>query len=348
MGDGALRLTTTVQLSSRPRGFTLVELLVVIAIIGILVGLLLPAVQSARSAARRLQCQNYIKQMTLACLLHESAARHFPSAGWGWSWGGDPDRGFGKNQPGAWTYSILPFIEETSLHAMGSDGQPGVITAKQRHETRIRTETPVEIFYCPSRRAAEAYPSWVLYGEPTGGPINGLEVTDGLASKCDYAINGGNELFVALAWGLPPTSDANMDDDWIAPGQETNGMAFSRSEVRMKNVKDGTTHTLLIGEKFVEPSRYLTTGHGDHHGAWAFYWDTFRYAGSFPDAVPLRDTDNGNPNLLSEVNYGAVMRFGSAHASGFNAGMADGSVRTVEYDIDPRPYAAMGGRNDGQ
>jgi len=343
-----LRLTKTTRRSSKRDGFTLVELLVVIAIIGILVALLLPAVQSARSAARRLQCKNQVKQMTLACLLHEGSVRHFPSAGWGWSWGGDADRGFGKNQPGAWTYSILPFIEEKSLHELGSDGQPGIITADQRRETRIRTETPVGTFYCPTRREAQAYPSWVLYGEPTGGPINGLEVTGGLAAKSDYAINGGSELFDSLAWGWPPTSDGNMDEEWATPGQATNGMAYSRSEVRVKNVKDGTTKTMLLGEKFLEPSRYTTTGHGDHHGAWAFYWDTFRYAGQFPQAVPLRDSDVGNVDLLSEVNQGAVMRFGSAHASGFNAGMADGSVRTIVYDIDLPTYALLGSRDDSR
>ena len=89
------------------KGFTLVELLVVIAIIGILVALLLPAIQAAREAARRSQCGNNLKQIGLAFLLHESTHKHFPTSGYGWRWQGDPDKGYGEDQPGGWAYNIL-------------------------------------------------------------------------------------------------------------------------------------------------------------------------------------------------------------------------------------------------
>ena len=101
-------------------GFTLVELLVVITIIGILIALLLPAVQAAREAARRLQCQNNLKQLALGCLNHEQSQGYLPAAGCGkpmpWLWVGDPDEGFGKQQHGGWFYNILPFIEQQALH----------------------------------------------------------------------------------------------------------------------------------------------------------------------------------------------------------------------------------------
>jgi len=99
--------------------FTLVELLVVIAIIGILVALLLPAVQAAREAARRTHCFNNLKQMGLAAQNHQSAHGFLPSGGWGFRWVGDPDLGFGKSQPGGWVYSLMPYIEYQNVYAIG-------------------------------------------------------------------------------------------------------------------------------------------------------------------------------------------------------------------------------------
>jgi prepilin-type N-terminal cleavage/methylation domain-containing protein len=93
-------------------GFTLVELLVVIAIIGVLVALLLPAVQAAREAARRSSCANNLRNLGLACHHHHDAHSFFPTNDWGTGWTGDPDQGFGKNQPGSWLFSVLPFIEQ--------------------------------------------------------------------------------------------------------------------------------------------------------------------------------------------------------------------------------------------
>src|SRR3954451_3369851 len=88
-------------------GFTLVELLVVIATIGLLVALLLPAIQSAREAARRTQCKNNLKQIGLGCLNHADAHKFFPSGGWGFDWTADPNRGYGPDQPGSWSSDIL-------------------------------------------------------------------------------------------------------------------------------------------------------------------------------------------------------------------------------------------------
>ena len=104
---------------SRRAGFTLVELLVVITIIGILVGLLMPAVESVREAGRRTVCANNVKQMALACLTHESKNGFFPTGGWGWEWAGDPNLGFTRRQPGGWHFNILPYMGLDTLHDMG-------------------------------------------------------------------------------------------------------------------------------------------------------------------------------------------------------------------------------------
>src|SRR4029077_15365078 len=110
---------TTAQPAGISRAFTLIELLVVIAIIGVLVALLLPAVQSAREAARRTHCQNNLKQIGVAFLNFEGAQKAFPSGGWGYHWTGDPDMGFGEKQPGGWAFSILPYLEDSTVFQVG-------------------------------------------------------------------------------------------------------------------------------------------------------------------------------------------------------------------------------------
>ena len=106
------------------RGFTLVELLVVITIIGILIALLLPAVQAAREAARKLQCANHLKQLALGCLQHEGLMGRLPCNGWGFAWTGDADLGNAQQQPAGWLYNILPYIEQQALHDMARSCRP--------------------------------------------------------------------------------------------------------------------------------------------------------------------------------------------------------------------------------
>ena len=132
------------------QGFTLVELLVVIAIIAMLVTLLLPAVQAAREAARRTQCQNNLKNLGLACLNHESVNNHFPTGGWGWSWVGDADRGQGEQQPGGWMYNIMPYMEEGAFHALAGDGIADEITSRQMDGAAQVISQPLALINCPT------------------------------------------------------------------------------------------------------------------------------------------------------------------------------------------------------
>jgi prepilin-type N-terminal cleavage/methylation domain-containing protein/prepilin-type processing-associated H-X9-DG protein len=156
------------------RGFTLVELLVVIAIIGILVALLLPAVQSARESVRRMSCQNNLKQLGLAFHNHHDAHLFFPTGGWDWSTpptylNGAP--AIGKDQKAGWGFQILPYIEQTNVWSGGA-------ATSDNDRALIAMSTPIPVFFCSTRRA----PQTVVYSYP--GYLGGVDARHAL---CDYA-----------------------------------------------------------------------------------------------------------------------------------------------------------------
>jgi prepilin-type N-terminal cleavage/methylation domain-containing protein/prepilin-type processing-associated H-X9-DG protein len=301
------------------RGFTLVELLVVIAIIGVLVALLLPAVQAARESARRTQCSNHLKQIGLAFHNHTDTHGHFPTGGWGWDWVGDPDGGFGQDQPGGWTYNILPYIEQKALRDIGI-GQAGPL--KQAELARL-VGTPIKFYHCPSRRTPKLY--FLKYQ-----PLNAATVTQ--SAKLDYAVNcgdKGNENSPGSATPPnPPTTTTNFP-----------GIHFDRSQVRMSEVTDGLSNTFMVGEKYLNPTNYENgQDAADNENLYCgFDNDNSRSTG--PQwTVPRQDS-----KLLASYQV-----FGSAHPGGFNMTMCDGSVRNIQYNIDALSYQWLGNMYDGE
>ena len=322
--------------------FTLVELLVVIAIIGMLVGLLLPAVQQAREAARQMQCGNNLKNIGLACMNHESAARSYPSGGWTWYWVGDPDRGFGKKQPGAWTFSILPFLEQNALFELAAEGTPEGLSSTKKAKMKTVLETPLTFFYCPSRRAPTTYPG-------TSGGYNTNSPT--VSGKIDYASNWGNGPGngTGADSSTKPKSYADaksMDDtnSWQTYSG-TNGIMFFHSAVTVGEVRDGTTNTYLVGEKYLNPTNYTTgTDGGD---------DQSVHQGTCNDNCRSSYYDASNASncvrpLQDRQGVANTRCFGSTHAGSFGMAMCDASVQRISYSIDPQMHAYLANRADGQ
>ena len=210
----------------RRTAFTLVELLVVIAIIGILVALLLPAVQAARESARRTQCTNNLKQMALASHMHIDVAGSFPHGGWGFQCVGLPDKGLGIKQPGGWMYSLLQFIEGRNVF---------------EQSPKQVTESALPWMNCPSRRPARAY---------VAGPVAWQPFWTGTLSKCarnDYAMNGGT---------APFDHGGSSDPNTPPPVYESDGLVGRVKVVFPRDVTDGLTNTYLMGEKYVNPDHY--------------------------------------------------------------------------------------------
>ncbi|MEX2170081.1 MAG: DUF1559 domain-containing protein [Pirellulales bacterium] len=305
--------------SQKPSGFTLVELLVVIAIIGILVALLLPAVQAAREAARRTECSNHLKQIGLACFNHENAQGVFPDGGeryWLPRTMVDGRPAIAPNQNWSWAYQILPYIEHEVLWAVADDRQVA--------------RTPVSVYFCPTRRAPESL------AKP------GSSFLRDQSAMNDYAGNAGTDQRGSIGWA------ALGDGKNGTIVRRPDGSKFRSSPVKIARILDGTTHTLLIGEKSFNQGR-LGEWQAEDDGGYVEGWDfdTIRW-GYFPPEPDWFDssdtTRHGNNGTLVPLR-GA---FGGPHPAGFQCVFADGSVQSINHEIALTVFRRLSARNDGE
>jgi prepilin-type N-terminal cleavage/methylation domain-containing protein/prepilin-type processing-associated H-X9-DG protein len=331
-------------------GFTLVELLVVIAIIGVLVALLLPAVQAAREAARRTQCANRLKQIGLAFQNHHDSQGFFPSGGWAYNFVGDPDEGFGKSQPGGWAFSVLPYMELSSLYNVGK-GTPvtnGTTNAAKKTTNTIVVQTNVPEFMCPSRARVQVSPTCC-------GPVNTNYDLKMPMAKSDYAANFGDTSYcngqdlcscIVPQFAAPSNIVAGKNGSVSWPSNErVTGVVFTRSEVTIAQIPDGTSHTYAVGEKFLD-----TAGYEDDYDPgndWSMYAgvqdDTVRTTHYEPGANILNTPIQDNNQTIAGNH-----RFGSAHTGGCYFAMCDGSVQFVSFEISPEAHRRLGNREDGE
>jgi prepilin-type N-terminal cleavage/methylation domain-containing protein len=326
--------------------FTLVELLVVIAIIGTLIALLLPAVQSAREAGRRTECINNLKQIGTAFHSFFTSKNYLPTGGI-CSWAGEynnhkfcaipgddspwyvPNKLPGTDDlPVGWPFQILPYIEEANAL-----NEPDWEKVKQM---------TFPFYFCPSRR---------------GPTRNMTDVNPGfMHGLMDYA----------------SATPSKVSDDSVAMEDFWKGSDFFRvqgktylgivirtqacSPIGFNDIKDGTSKTLLISEKFLPLDNYDGSGpvsggqirmfEGDDRG-WSDGWDfdIVRSTGVPPSGDYSFPADEyGRP----DVRWKERIMFGSAHTAGMNAVFGDNNVRTISYDIDRNVFNKLGNRNDGQ
>jgi prepilin-type N-terminal cleavage/methylation domain-containing protein/prepilin-type processing-associated H-X9-DG protein len=299
--------------------FTLIELLVVIAIIGVLIGLLLPAVQKVREAANRMKCQNNLKQIAIACMNYESVYNFMPANRYG-GYSNTPDsygpiNGWGKNSR-SWSFlsAILPQMEQQALYAQGNIPIPSLANSGI-------AAMAVNTFLCPSDLAYTAGPQVenTIY---TNDLLVGLTNYKGVMGSC-YAWGAwGNAGFgptIEPGWGL---QDPWVNGDGIFP------VCVYVKPRRLADIIDGTSNTFMIGEQ-----------------AWNINTD-----GGYPwvESVGSSASCAMPPNLQQVSGWPDMYGFRSKHTGGLNFAYADGSVHFISDTIGLATYRAMGTMDGGE
>ena len=310
----------------RNRGFTLVELLVVIAIIAMLVTLLLPAVQSAREAARRSQCQSNLRQHGLGVINFESANAHYPQSI-------TPGPCCGTQSYESWTIISLPFMEEQGLF-----DQYNLEVPNEHPDNQFVREQILPIHLCPSDEGTDKL------DRPESGPGSGL-----LYARGTYRGNAGrsdgsgrwwdaqqNIRSMPAGWKGPLTTSCGPEELW---GSNRN---FCLNDgvlkpVKLRQVVDGTSKTLLVGEQTMKPSSESAQR---RRTFWAYTYTSYNKSEVVPETRTMF-SDYDRCVALGDSNP-CKRAWGTAHTGGaIQFVFADGSVRSIPPSIDMQVFAAM-------
>ncbi|HTN76541.1 MAG TPA: DUF1559 domain-containing protein [Pirellulaceae bacterium] len=305
--------------SPRRAGFTLVELLVVIAIIGILVALLLPAVQSAREAARRMQCTNNQKQLALALHNYHSALSRFPSGQFVQIDAGAPD----DWARWSWFAGVLPYVEQQALADVYSTLWSSPRSGAHSYTNLPFKEVKVPGFMCPTDPANPK-------------TTNGSSASNQQGFHGNYMLNAGNDFFNAGS---------------AAKSLDLNGLFFPLSTIRIDDIRDGTTNTFLSSEILLVKDGAVDSGQEDIRGR----YHNSRHAGVFFSTkyAPNTTQPDRHNYCINTVKQAPCVASGtdvivsprSNHTGGVVASLADGSVRFISNSINNITFQALGTRN---
>ena len=325
------------------RAFTLVELLVVIAIIGILVALLLPAVQAAREAARRAACVNNIRQVGLALLNHHDTKGRFPHGTYNLIDFRETLEPYnGKQNRRCWMHDILPYMEQQSLYNKFDAFMKVNPVAWDFPESG----TPISLLMCPND---PTNPKVQTYTHSSPGAEGFPPALDGMGPSQGFSGNyvacaGSTYYNLGIVKGgtTPPHKySANL-----------NGILFGQSKIRMKDVTDGSSHTVMVGEIILSPD-------GNDDDMRGRYYNSCGGNVNFTTLYPPNSTTADRINWLSanpapeapafpctrcfaEETYLSARSY---HVGGVNAVATDGAVHFIPSEIDPTVYRSFGSRN---
>lgn len=308
--------------------FTLVELLVVIAIIGVLVALLLPAVQAAREAARRTACLNNMKQNVIGILNHVDTLKYFPSS----ATSGD-ELGWGAS----YIFQVLPYVEQQNVYDLFDRT---IFIADAPNSPGWARELPV--VRCPSQTQDDE-----IYTVSFSTPYTGPEDT---AWRSHYlAVMGAKDGCPQPAGSrYPMVEDPDLCDSSVSVngGSARNGVMYPESRIRFKDITDGSSNTLLVGECSWNSgiTRVWATGSLAWPGASLLNGHKWSCYGGRNVAVPI-NTQSSRRGAGGPVNDTS---FGSLHPGGAIFGLSDGSSRFISENIRLVVYKALASRNVGE